>query len=99
MIGAGPPPPLTRVPPSHACYGIHRSQSREESPQELAAHVRRHPGDKFEAHAMPLLAGPGKQNMEVRLHFPAISLPARFGSLRAGTKFPAGRARIGFLSN
>ena len=43
--------------------------------------VRRHLGDNFEAYIVPLLPMPATQKMELYVHFPAISLLARFGSL------------------
>ncbi len=60
---------------------------------QLAAHVHRHLDDKFQAYPARLLPRPPKQTIMIRSRFPAISLPARFGSLHAAKKFPAGPRR------
>jgi hypothetical protein len=46
----------------------------------------------------PSLDGPAKQNMELDLRFPAVSLLAEFCSLPDHDNFPAGRRHGGPLT-
>jgi len=61
--------------------------------------VRRHLGDNFEAYIVPLLPMPATQKMELYVHFPAISLLARFGSLLAAEASLLGVVRAGVVSD
>ena len=60
-------------------------------PSSGAAGVGRHLPDKFEAHAFTVAGYRVKQNMELDLRFPAVSLLAVFCSVPDDDKFPAGR--------